>query len=473
MLSPYLRNQWGLKTMLKKIGQTILDNALIEPGSRVVAGLSGGADSTALVQVLFELAPELGFEICCAHYNHGIRAYGAANDEEFVRDFCSARSIPLLVERADVPSFAVTKGLSIETAARLMRYDFLARAMKHFDAQRIAVAHHMDDNAESVLLHLIRGSGLKGLTGMSYVRGDIIRPLLDIRRSEIENFLKERGIPYCTDETNLIPEGSRNIVRLEIMPLIRKLNPAAVETIAGCAELLGQDESFLAEQAEAALNKIKTQKGYDREAFSRLPLPIKSRAVRIALHRSGAEADIERVHVEKIMELLEKQSGAALDVPHARVRLSFEDIIFENKDKTVDNSNNFGFSTVFSLRNDERGELKTPFGSFAARMVSPDEERKKGGFSAYLDYDRLEFPLIVRTRRDGDRFFPANSVGNRKLKDYFIAKKLDAAERDSVPLVISGGKIAFVAGYGIGESFKITENTRRVLLIEYSKLVKK
>lgn len=454
--------------MLKKIRQTILDNALIEQGSRVVVGLSGGADSTALVQVLNELAPELGFEVFCAHYNHGIRAEGAAHDEIFVHDFCAKRDIPLMIERADVPAYASEKGLSVETAARLMRYDFLERAMKHFDARRIAVAHHMDDNAESVLMHLIRGSGLKGLTGMSYVRGNIIRPMLNVRRSEIENFLSERRISYCTDETNLVPEGSRNIIRLEVLPLIKKLNPAGVEAISGCAELIRQDEDFLAKQAEAALAILKTKKGYDREAFSRLPFPIKSRAVRIALLHSGAPADIERVHVEKIMELLTKQSGAAVDVPHARVRLSFGDIIFENKDKTVDNSNNFGFSTVFSLRDDERGSLETPFGSFKARIISPDEERSYRGNAAYLDYDRLEFPLIVRTRRDGDRFFPANSTGSRKLKDYFISKKLDAAARDSIPLVISGREIAFVPGFGIGENFKITENTRKILLIEYA-----
>lgn len=563
--------------MLDKVRGSIIRHRLISPNDIVVVGISGGADSTALVECLRLLGEEMRFSIVCAHFNHGMREQGAANDEAFVRGFCSQRGLPLLVEEGDVPLYSEISKLSMETAARLLRYKFLNRAKLHFNANSIAVAHHMDDNAESILMHLIRGSGLSGLTGMKPKRDEIIRPFLDVTRSEIEAFLAEREISYCTDETNLIPKGTRNILRLSIMPIIKKeLNPAVVQTICRCAALLSEDDEYLNKLACDKLDECRTYapdgedgaentaeasddceddeddrfeeklpnpydindplygygygglalddcrndyarnggnadaegdeagedaniyaEGYaeaydsedakriassnaeayrshdqyksvsfDRRMLDSFERPIKSRAIRHALARAGAFSDIERSHVDNVISLLSSQSGQHLDLPHSLVRVSFNDIIFSTSNEVNKNISR-PYHIVWHPERDFH--LLTPFGEFESEIFECDENFKPvwNANIAYMDYESTMTPFVVRTRMNGDRFRPVNAPGKCKLKDFFINKKLDAALRNYIPLVVSGGEIAFVPGYCVSEDVKITKRTRRVLRITF------
>lgn len=235
-----------MEKLESKVKSAIDKYGLINKNERVLVGLSGGADSVTLLHVLLKIAPERGFELCAAHLNHGIRGAEAYHDQHFVEELCKGLGVPLVCEGLDIPGIARAEGKTLEQAAREKRYEFFHRAAKELGADKIAVAHHMDDQAESIMLHLIRGSGLKGLMGMEPAYGDIIRPLLWARRREIEEYAADNGLKYCTDSTNLERDASRNRIRLDLIPYIQdNLNPCFVEGLCSMGELLRQDEEYL------------------------------------------------------------------------------------------------------------------------------------------------------------------------------------------------------------------------------------
>ncbi len=444
--------------MREKIAAYIGENGLIPRGSAVVAGVSGGADSVALLRVLTLLAPEMGFSVYAAHLHHGIRGKSADEDEAYVAELCERLSVPLCRERADIPRLAREHSHTAEQEGRIVRYAFLERAREHFHADFIAVAHHADDQAESVLMHLMRGSGLAGLTGMRAKRGDLIRPLLCVRRSEIEAFLEEEGIPFRTDETNLVPEGTRNRARLEIIPYIEKhINPAFTETLNSTAELLRRDEDYLSLEARRALDLAAREGGYDRQALAELPVPLQARAVRMALADAGAAVDIERAHVERVREHLGARTGAVLQLPGAEVRVSYGLVFFEKPGKKA--------REEFELPLIVPGVTKTPDGEFHA-VFAGDVSVAADPYIAFFDADRLPPFITVRRRRPGDRFHPLGAPGGRKLKECFIDRKLPREMRE-VPLIVSGAEVFFAPGYGIAEAAKVTSDTTRVLRVEY------
>lgn len=445
---------------LEKAERFITENSLIPAGGSVLVGLSGGADSVALLRVLTRLAPRYDWTVRAAHFNHGIRGVGAEEDELFCRNLCEEMGVPFYSETADVPAYARENGLSIETAGRLLRYGFLERTAKVTGCSKIATAHHMDDNAESIMLHLIRGSGLAGLTGMKPGRDDLIRPLLSCRKEELVAFLEQEGILYRTDETNLIAEGSRNRVRLDIVPYLEKhINPAIVPTLCSMAELLTQDEEYLLAEAERELEAARRPDGFLREVIAALPYPIKTRVIRLALAEAGANVDIERVHVEAVAELLEARTGAKLMLPHVEARTSYELIKFGLPEETEQ----------FELPLHE-GLVDTPLGLFKISFVEGTEGFVRSRDIAFLDMEKIEKlgerPMI-RNRRDGDRFRPVGAPGRRKLKDYFIDRKVDRESRDRIPLIACGSEVLFVPGFAASEQARVDETTERMLRAEY------
>ncbi len=456
--------------MLERVRSTIERYELIPEGSGVVVGLSGGADSVALLDVLLRLVSGLKFRVYAAHLNHSIREFGAKHDEMFVRNLCESSGVPLIAETIDVPARARAEGLSLETAARLERYAFLERARMSFDADFIAVAHHMDDNAESILLHLIRGSGLTGLIGMSPKRGLIIRPMLFVQRNEIESYLFERESAYCTDETNLITEGSRNHLRLKVIPYIEQhINKRAVEAFCRSAELLYEDEKYLCGEAERALDSARSGSGYNRAALYGLSPAIRSRAIRLALKRIGAEVDIEKVHIDSVIKLLGSRTGAMLNLPYALVRNSYDLVIFEHADDAgvVNSFAGDCFLSIDRIDDDYAICKRTPYGDFAISVIKPSEVSAFDRYTAYLDADKLSFPLELRLRREGDRFHPVNAPGGGKLKSYLIDHKVDRLKRDKLALAACGSDIIFIPGFCIAHKVRVTHDTRRVLMIQY------
>ena len=446
-----------MEKLISKMKSTILAHDLIPEGSGVVVGVSGGADSVALLWALSEIKKEMGFELFAAHLNHGIRGEEAEGDQNYVRELCEKLGVGLYEERLDIPAIAAAGGKTLEQAAREQRYEFFERALEKFGADRIAVAHHMEDQAESIMLHMIRGSGLKGLTGMNHIRGNIIRPFLDIHRAEVEDYLKEKGISYRTDSTNLDRDASRNRLRLDVMPYIaRHINPAVTDALCSMGSLLGEDESYLAAMAEQALDGAKTQSGYDRAKLNDLPAPLRSRAIRIAIERAGVYSDIDRIHVQKATELLSARTGASLDLPHICAWVSYDDICFGKRTEKA----HWEIPFVF--------EGKTPFegGFFFAEAV--EDGIIKSNFVGYMDMDVLPEDAVVRPRREGDVFFPCGAPGTKKLKAVFIDRKIPRDQRE-IPGIFAGNELLFMPGLGISDRVKVTADTRRVLRVQYTK----
>ncbi|MBR0136612.1 MAG: tRNA lysidine(34) synthetase TilS [Clostridia bacterium] len=444
----------------EKVERFINENGLLPARESVLIGLSGGADSVALMKLLTRLAPKYGWNIRAAHFNHGIRGVGAEEDELFCRNLCEEMGVNFYSETADVPTYARENGLSIETAGRMLRYEFLERTAKKTGCGVISTAHHMDDNAESIMLHLIRGSGLSGLTGMKPKRDMLIRPLLSCRKEELEAFLETEGILYRTDETNLIPEGSRNRVRLDIVPYLEKhINPAIVPTLCGMADLLAQDEAYLSTEAEKALEQTRSGDGFLREKIAALPYPIKTRVIRMALAEAGALVDIERVHVEAVIELLEARTGAMLTLPKVEAWTSYDLIKFGRITR----------AEAFTIPL-KPGLISTPLGLFKVDITNGTEGFTKDPGVAFLDMDKvdaMEYPPVIRTRLDGDRFHPVGAPGKKKLKDYLIDRKVDRTKRDEIPLIACGSEVLFVTGYAASESTKVDENTARMLRAQF------
>lgn len=440
------------------VESTIKQYDLIRPGDSVLVAISGGPDSVALLYVLMSLAPSMDFRVSAAHLNHGIRDEAADSDEAFVRELCEFMGVPLYVERADVPAIAKEKGWTLEQAGREERYAFFHRIKAEMHADRIAVAHHMDDQAESILLHLTRGTGLAGLVGMVPMRDDIIRPLLFVRRGDVEEYLSEEGLAYCVDASNLETGSTRNRLRLDLIPYVEEyINPAFVDTLCSMGELLFRDESYLQQLAHEALEGARCGNGFERGRLRTLPLPLLTRALREALREAGAKTDIERVHIERLIELLDARTGARLQLPGLEAGVSYDLLYFGSGSKEE--------IEPFELPLVVPGTTKTPLGSFVSEYVPAPESFGNDRNIAYVDARSLS-GAVIRLRRDGDRIYPVGAPGRKKLKDYFIDRKVPRSER-VLPLLCKGEEALFVPGFCTAEQTRITAHTKEVLRIEY------
>ena len=444
----------------KTVEEAIRLYRLIEPGQGMVAAVSGGADSVALVLCLHSLAPELGFSLYAAHLHHGIRGASADEDMAFVEALCRRLSIPLYAKKADVPALAKAAGQGLEEAGREARYAFLEEARLHFGASRVALAHHLDDQAESMLLHLFRGSGLAGLCGMRAQRGAIIRPLLLARREDIEAYLAAQNQPWRLDETNLLAEnGVRNRLRLELLPYIEKnINPEIIPALAGSAELLTLDEDYLLARAREELDAARRGPGYARARLHALPPALRSRALRLAFgEAAGAQKDVEKRHIALLTQLLQARTGAHLDLPGVAADIAYEHLILTPASEGPE-------QPFFRLPLAHEGETETPLGVFTVEAY--EGPLIKDPSIAIMDADKLPEDVWVRPRRPGDRFFLLGAPGQKKLKAFFIDRKVPRAERE-MPIVFCGECALFVPGFGISEGVKVDAATRRMLRVTY------
>ena len=435
------------------IGETELAACECNPTDLVLVALSGGADSTALLLSMHELFIEGKIRgLFAAHLNHGIRGESALHDERFCEALCDRLSIPIATETVDVPTYAKEYGRSLEQAAREVRYDFLSRAKVSFGASVIATAHHRDDQAETLLLNLIRGSGSTGLGGMKLRNGSIIRPMLRIGREEILAFLTDVNQDFCTDETNAENTATRNRIRNEWMPALATLNPAIAQTLCRTADLLAQDEAYLSQMADEAEATITCGDGLDRKQLAELPRPIASRIVRKRLLRlvgSVSEADIRRV-----LALAGAQTGTMIELAGGNAAwVDSEALLIGVYPEAQD------FEVPFVID----GETATPCGTWMSERTGT-WHMPKDGYEAFLDFEKLPKALVVRTRRDGDRFYPLGAPGEKKLSDVLTDKKI-AKERRDIPLLCAGNQVYFACGLTISEHAKVTPDTREILHI--------
>jgi len=438
---------------MRLIGENELADCECSPKERVLVALSGGADSTALLLSMYELQEEgkIG-GLFAAHLNHGMRGETAKRDQRFCEALCARLAIPFTTESADVPRYAKEHGQSPEQAAREVRYAFLARAKDRFEADVIATAHHMDDQAETVLLHLIRGSGLTGLCGMQPRNGDLIRPMLGIDRGRILSYLAARGETYCEDETNAETIATRNRIRHELLPLLKTLNPAITQTLSKTAELIAKDEALLTSLADEAEEVISLEEGLNRKALSELEEPVASRIVRKRIYEISGQ--VSQADIRRVLALLPAQTGTAIELTNGISAWTDERTLMIGRYPSV-----LDYEVPFV----QEGETMTPRGTWISERVS-SWTRPGDGYEAYLDLDKLPKDLVVRSRRAGDRFYPLGATGERKLSDVMTDKKIAKEKRD-LPLLCSDHEVFYAQGLTCSEHAKVTPQTREILHI--------
>ena len=424
----------------------------------VLCAVSGGADSMCLLVWLRELSEAYGFTVAAAHYHHGLRGESADRDEAFVRDFCEKEEIPFYAEHGDVAAAAREHGWSVEEAARNLRYDFLRRTAVKIGAVRIATAHNRGDNAETVLMHLIRGTGLTGLVGISPVRDIFIRPLLSTSREEIEGYLAQKGISYVQDETNDEVIFTRNKIRHELMPLLREINPRVEEALNQTAGLLRQDEDYLNRVTERVCKTVAVRE--QRAALSRaeltdLPEALQSRVIRYMLDvLKVSKKDISARHVQAIRDLA-RDSGptAQLSLPRG--------IIARNEQET------FAIYAAVELpwKRQELfplGDVRIGKWHIRAEVRQGTVEERQGRL--ILNNAKLTVPVYVDRWNHSGRMTLQGSAGNRSIKRLFVDAGCSIREREETPVIYVGNTPAAIFGIGVDAAFAPTEQDLKYVL---------
>lgn len=419
---------------------------MLPSGVVVLCAVSGGADSMCLLHLLHTMSRQMKFSIQCAHFNHKLRGAEADRDEAFVRDWCQKRGIPFLSASADVLAESQRSGQGIEEAARRLRYAFLEKAAKEIGAERIATAHTADDNAETLLLHLTRGTGLQGLGGIPPRRGNVIRPLLNVSRAQVEEYCAEHGVPYVEDSTNADDTYTRNFLRHQVIPLLKQVNPRAAEHMSAAAQKAREDHKYLDElAAEVVACATKTKQGLEIEVdrLAQTPVPVAIRGVRILMERAGGGKNCTAAHVDAVMQLCRSRSPSAkAQLPGLRVRREYEKLVFElcgegeNPPEPVsldmDGTTDYG---------------ETGWSATCRKLICPaTEERVENAL--YISCSRLCGGLMLRQRRTGDEIkLPGR--GTKSVKKLFVDEKVPLSQREYIPVLADDAGVLAVGGFGI------------------------
>ena len=439
--------------MERKVLQYIRDNALLQAGDDVTVALSGGADSVALLWVLRALAPTLGITLRAAHFHHGLRGAEADRDAAFCRNLCASWNIPFSLGRGDAAARAAQSGESIEEAARVLRYDYLCRAAPG----KLATAHNADDNAETILLHLLRGTGLRGLGGIPVRRGEIIRPLLACTRAEIEALLEREGLPHVEDGTNAADDCLRNRLRHSVLPLLRAENPNLSRTLGRTAALLRAEDEYLSRLARQAEAECRADGGWSCAALRALD-PVLRRRVLLGLLTGLGLEDPALVYVEALERLLQAGPSASAALPGGRsARRTYDLLDFSEPaaQPALDRT---------ALRIPGRTELPDGIGVIVCSVTKNSKISKKNLTTFALKYDMIiALEICVRGRRPGDRL--RLSGGTKSLKALMIDRKIPARLRDAVPVLIAGETPIAVFGVGADPAW-IAGDGEDALLIE-------
>lgn len=450
--------------MYLKMLDTIKKHNLIHKGDKVGAAVSGGIDSMVLLYALKALSEEMGFELVCLHFEHGIRGESSVRDARFVERAASEINVPFYMGTADIPKVAKEKTDNVEATARRLRYEFFERMSSELKLSSVATAHHMGDQAETLLLNLIRGCGMDGLCGMDYKRTpNIIRPLLDVSRREIEIFAHENNIENVEDETNSCIDYSRNYIRHVVLPAMIKLNPAADENIAKTAEIIKTENECINDAVEREFLKaadIKDNCAYiDADCLKKSAL--KARIIRKAISEISDLHDIEKVHVDALLELAFGQTGKEKHIKHGIFAIKEYDklVIYKHREPV---------GVIEEMQLQMPGKTESVFGNIEIEECSNTEKVEASSFIQYANASVLN-SAVVRGRRQGDRIVPFGMTGSKKLKDVFIDAKIPKLERDKIPLIANSSEVLWVPGVMLSEKLRVKYDTDRIVKIIYNK----
>ena len=455
--------------MLRKVEQFIDQWEMLSENDVVIVGVSGGADSVALLLILDELRKNRKFSIHVVHVNHGIRGADAAHDESYVQQLCEARGISFSCVRVDVPVYAKEQKISEEEAGREVRRNAFQKAMKDYNGTKIALAHHQEDNAETFFLNLARGSKLKGLGGIYPVKGEYIRPLLCVGRKEIETFLEERNVKYCMDATNLEDTYMRNRIRNHVLPYFRDhINDKTVEHVNAAMEYLREVQGYLEEQQqiayEAIVSKEKNAIVLKKEPFGKTPEIIRKMVIRCALaEMAGREKDLEETHIHAVAQLMQKQTGRRLDLPYGlTAKRSYEGIVIGRKTKVPEAEN------ILEITLKDGACWKYEDKTISCRIFEKPEGEvfvPKKTFTKWFDYDIIKGNVSVRTRRPGDKIVIDADHHSKKLKSFYIDEKIPSEKRNHIPVLAIDKDILWVIGYRQSKNYQVTKETKTIVEI--------
>ncbi|MFZ6006695.1 MAG: tRNA lysidine(34) synthetase TilS [Nitrospirota bacterium] len=457
--------------IIKKVRETINKYHMLIQGDHVLVGLSGGPDSVCLLTILHKLKPEFGIHISAAYIDHGLRPDEIPYEIELCRDICSSMDMPFTTRPIDVKSYMKEKKLNKQEAARELRYKALDEIAIEKAANKIALGHNADDQAETIIMRLLRGAGTSGLSGIPPVRKYIIRPLIEIERSDIEKFLETEGIGFAIDSSNLKQEYLRNKIRHLIIPAAKKINMDVVKTISRTADIFRDEERYFEILVTKTLMKLITRKTDNAIELFLGPLEAMDtvmlrRVLRRAIDETKGLHGIGFIHVEEIISLIKSgKSGDRIYLPKdIRVIKGYSTIIITSEKPTK-----LGAYVI-----DSPGETIVKESSMVlhSAIMGVDEVKDYGDAQkfAVIDADKVHFPMTIRGRLQGDFFYPLGFGKKKKLQDYFVDEKIPRDERDAVPLLISGNNIVWVIGYRLDERYRVDKDTKRVLKFEVKPL---
>lgn len=450
--------------MYRKVVSYINEYRMLDGCDGVVAGLSGGADSVALLHMLKRICSERKIQLTAVHIHHGIRGSEADKDMRFCKELCSRLNVRFREFVYDVPEYAERNKLTCEEAGRILRYNSFRKVAAEYSMARIAVAHHMNDQAETVLFNVARGSGIRGLRGMMPVNGTVIRPLLCCTREEIEEYIEENGLLYRTDSTNDCDDYARNIIRHKAIPVLEKVNSAAVKNIARAAERCGEAEDYLETETEKLYLELK--KNIDDKIYIRIdgnihPYMAKRLIRRTVKDMSGLK-DVTSLQIKKVLALMDSDCGKKSDITGGIWAERVADGILFYRER---GDNEFCMELkvpMMTVLPDKRGNISLDTESWMDGKKILNEV-----YTKQFDYDKIENGLCLRTRRNDDYLVIDGQGHRKKLNQYFINAKVPAAVRDDILLLADGSHIMWVIGMRISDYYKISANTKTILNVQY------
>ncbi|MGN0304657.1 MAG: tRNA lysidine(34) synthetase TilS [Lachnospiraceae bacterium] len=458
--------------MTNKVFAFMEQHHMLEKDDWIVAGVSGGADSVCLLLLLLEYRKKIPFQLAAVHVNHQIRKE-AKEDAAYVEKLCGSLDIPFFLYEKPVARISAKEKLSLEEAGRKVRYEAFRETLKVWKPEngkrgKIAVAHHLQDNAETLLFHLFRGTGIWGLAGIHPVRGQIIRPMLVVERREIEKYLKERKVSWCIDFTNEEDTYSRNKIRKHILPYAeQELVAGAGRHVAQAAMDMAELTDYVAVLREEAVKQCCTLKkeGSDQisiqlKEWRKLPGFMQKQVLLWAMQQAGeGRKDIGRIHIQGLLELADKEGYKRRDFPGGLEGIKEYDILRlrrrkeEGHKELLKPEQRLSIPGIFSLGEQEYLELSL----MEKEKVGIIEENQ---YTKYMDYDKIYNYLTLRCRKQGD-YLTINGAGQKKkLKEYMIQEKIAAPLRDHIPLVAEGNHILWVIGHRISAYYKVDEHTK-------------
>ncbi len=462
--------------MYDDIVEFVKEQGMLNNCDHVVIGLSGGSDSVCLFYVLHEMLRDRNTGLTAVHVHHGIRGAEADRDRDFCRRLCERYGVTLREFYFDVPAYAREHGMGEEEAGRMLRYEAFNSVASEYDNARIAVAHHMNDQAETVLYNMFRGSGIRGIRGMQPVSGNIIRPLLNQSKSDILEILSSRGFGYMEDSTNGDISFIRNKIRTQLIPYAeRNINKQAVKNIVGLSQRAGQAEDYIERMTdEAVLRCVSVEKDglLVKGLYEEDPYIIMRVMMRAISQVAGSLKDIGSEHYQRALDLINADSGTILTLRGGvTLRAEQDGIYIFNESKIPDNhaSGQSEPEVLIDIKElaDSRELVVYRGDEYRFELIDWDGTRPIVNhlYTKFFDYDKINGNLVLRSRRSGDYLVMDDAGHKKKLKDYFIDKKVPSRLRDEAALLAMDDHIVWVVGGRISNAFKITDTTKRVLVV--------